>query len=70
MKRYDRSFHFRYCTSKTDQYAKSYLKFSLGGNQLAEHSLLSANSLYMSPTRKLNTQIEAWRENRYFHYAV
>ena len=31
MKRHDGSFHFRYWTSKTDQYAKSYPKFSSGG---------------------------------------
>ena len=30
MTRHDRSFHFRYCTSKTNQYAKRYPNFSLG----------------------------------------
>ena len=40
MKRTDGSFPTRLKTSKTDQYAKSYPDFSLGGNQLGEHSLL------------------------------
>ena len=31
MNRHDGVFHFRYWTSKTDQYAKSYPDFSLGG---------------------------------------
>ena len=31
MDRHDRGFHFRYWTSKTDQYTKSYPDFSLGG---------------------------------------
>ena len=39
MNRHDRGFHFRYWSSKMDQYAKSYPDFSLGGNQLGEHSL-------------------------------
>ena len=30
MKRHDRGFHFRYWTSKTDHYTKSYPDFSLG----------------------------------------
>ena len=39
MNGHDRGFHFRYWTSKTDQYAKSYPDFSLGGTQLVRHSL-------------------------------
>ena len=39
MKRTDGYFPTRPKPSKTDQYAKRYSNFSLGGNQLAEHSL-------------------------------
>ena len=39
MNRHDGGFHFRYWTSKTDQYTKSYPDFSLGGTQIVEHSL-------------------------------
>ena len=43
MTRHDRSFHFRYSTSKTDQYAKSYPIFSLGGELISGTEFTSKN---------------------------
>ena len=40
MKRTDGGFQTHLKPSKTDQYAKRYSNFSLGGNQLGKHSLL------------------------------
>ena len=41
MKRHDRGFHFRYWTSKTDHYAKSYPDFSLGWSFNSETLFIS-----------------------------
>ena len=40
MNRHDGVFNFRYWTSKTDHYTKSYPDFSLGGIQIVKHSLV------------------------------
>ena len=50
MNRHDGVFHFRYWTSKTDHYTKSYPDFSLGlvGIQIVEHSLQSQPVLHSS----------------------
>ena len=53
MNRHDGVFHFRYWTSKTDHYTKSYPDFSLGG---ASNS--GTQFIYAEPTLNLTCECQ------------
>ena len=59
MNRHDGVFHFRYWTSKTDHYTKSYPDFSLGGDSNSgtqfnnENCKISKNEYFLSKSKSI-----------------